>query len=47
VRDNSAKYLFYERTGTHSITDTHDTRAAVTTGSIVRLEVEKFNREPK
>jgi hypothetical protein len=44
VRDNSAKYLFYERTGTHSITGTHETRAAVVAENTVRSEVEKFTR---
>ena len=44
VKNNAAKYLFYERTSTHGITATHETRAAVNAGYIVRAEVEKFNR---
>ena len=44
VKNNAAKYLFYERTSTHGITATHETRAAVNAGNIVRAEVEKFNR---
>lgn len=45
VRNDEAKYLFYERTAAHGLTATHETRAAVTTGNTVRSEVEKFDRQ--
>ena len=44
IRNDEAKYLFYERTATHGLTGTHETRAAVEAGTTVRSEVEKFKR---
>jgi hypothetical protein len=44
VRDSAAKYQFYERTAMHASGDTHETRAAIVAGEIVRSEVRKSNR---
>jgi hypothetical protein len=47
VRNDGAKYFFYERTAAHGLTGTHETRAAINAGNIVRAEIEKFNRQAK
>jgi hypothetical protein len=44
VRDSAAKYHFYERTAMHSPGGTHETRAAMVAGEIVRSEVKRWNR---
>ena len=44
VRDSAAKYHFYERTAMHAPGGTHETRAAMAAGEIVRSEVRKANR---
>ena len=46
VRDSAAKYHFYERTAMHATSGTHETRAAMAAGEIVRSEVRKANRGP-
>jgi hypothetical protein len=47
VRDNTAKYFFYEQIGTHSVTGAHETEAATDAGNTVRSEVQKFIREAR
>ena len=44
VRDSAAKYHFYERTAMHAPGGTHETRAAIAAGEIVRSEARKANR---
>ena len=44
VRDSAAKYHFYERTAMHAPGGTHETRAAMAAGEIVRSEIRKSNR---
>jgi len=44
VRDSAAKFHFYERTAMHAAGGTHETRAAMAAGEIVRSEVRKANR---
>jgi hypothetical protein len=48
VRDNTAKYFFYEQIGTHgTASGARETQAAVDAGNTVRSEVQKFNRLAK
>ena len=44
VRDDAAKYHFYERTAMHASGGTHETRAAINAGEMVRSELGKWNR---
>ena len=44
VRDSAAKFHFYERAAMHATSGTHETRAAMAAGEIVRSEVRKANR---
>src|SRR5262245_15586877 len=41
IRSTDAKYHFYERTAMHTPSGTHETRAAIVAGEIVRSEVRK------
>lgn len=48
VRDNAAKYFFYEQIGTHGTSSgARETRAAVDAGDTVRSEIRQFNRLSK
>jgi hypothetical protein len=47
VRDNTAKYFFYEQIGSHGMARARETQAAADAGNTVRSEVRKFNREAK
>jgi hypothetical protein len=47
VRDNTAKYFFYEQIGSHGMAHARETQAAADAGNTVRSEVRKFNREAK
>ena len=47
VRDNTAKYFFYEQIGSHGMARARETQAATDAGNTVRSEVRKFNREAK
>jgi len=48
IRDNFAKYFFYEHTGTQgTASGARETQAAVDAGNTVRSEVRKFNRLAK
>jgi hypothetical protein len=47
IRDNAAKYFFYEQIGMHSTSGARETRAAIDAGNTVRSEVRTFNRQPK
>jgi len=44
IRSTDAKYHFYERTAMHMPGGTHETRAAIAAGEIVRSEARKANR---
>jgi hypothetical protein len=44
IRSTDAKYHFYERTAMHAPGGTHETRAAIAAGEIVRSEARKANR---
>src|SRR5262245_16464609 len=44
IRSSEAKYLLYERPAMHDPGGTHETRAAIAAGEIVRSEVRKANR---
>jgi hypothetical protein len=47
IRDNNAKFFFYEQIGTHGSSGARETDAAVDAGNTVRSEVRKFNRLTK
>lgn len=47
IRDNGAKYFFYENNGMHGPSGARETRAAIDAGNTVRSEVRKFNRVTK
>jgi hypothetical protein len=47
VRDNAAKYFFYEQIGTRGTSTARETQAAVDAGNTVRSELRQFNRLSK
>jgi hypothetical protein len=47
IRDNAAMYFFYEQISTHDAAGTHETRAAIDAGNMVRSEVRTFNRQAR
>jgi hypothetical protein len=47
IRDNAAKYFFYEHIGTHGASGARETQTAMDAGNTVRSEVRTFNRQAK
>jgi hypothetical protein len=47
IRDNAAKFFFYEQIGTRGTSSSRETYAAVDAGNTVRSEVRQFNRLSK
>ena len=45
IRNNAAKYFFYQQIGTGGTATARETRAAVDAGDTVRAEVRRFNQQ--